>query len=141
MYQSKTKNFSKHYITAVYKTCLDIVEFNSISNAKQNTKKMLQDIAQDSNAPADYFDKLIDEYAITIEAEAKDIVEFYYDCSRNTLLKINKRQRKEDYINQVGKIYKAVADYLNNENVRFNEDFEIVLGLLHYELHVKSLFS
>jgi len=138
MNKLKVTNFIKHYINAVFKTCLEIVEFNTIKSASQNTKAMLQNIAEDSDAPIDHFDELIDEYTITIAADAEDIVRFYLDCSKNTLLKINKRQKKEDYITQTSKIYKVIADYLNREDVKFNEGFEIVFGLLHYELHIEK---
>ncbi len=137
----KVTNFIKHYINAVFKTSLEIVVFNTIKSARLNTKTMLRSIAQDSKAPVDYFDELVDEYTITISVDAEDIVRFYQDCSNNTLLKINKRQRKENYINQASKVYKAVADYLHNENVRSNEGFEIVLGLLHYELNIEYQYK
>ncbi|MBA6304923.1 hypothetical protein [Colwellia sp. MB02u-14] len=135
MRKSKTPNFTKHYVCAVFKTCLDIIELNTISSAKKHTKKMLQDTAIDSDQDASFFDSEIDEFTSTIAAEAKDIVEFYLDCRDNTLLKINLRQREQDYLNQISKIYKTVAEFVG---AKFNEDFELSLALLHYELHVKK---
>jgi len=133
----KVTNFIKHYINAVFKTSIEIVVFNTIKSARLNTKTMLSSIAQDSKAPVDYFDELVDEYTITISADAEDIVRFYRGCSKNTLLKINKGQRKEDYITQASKIYKVIVEHLNEENIKFNQGFEIVLGLLHYEFHIE----
>jgi hypothetical protein len=136
MNKLKVTNFIKHYINAVFKTCIEIVEFNTIKSASQNTKTMLQSIAEDSGAPIDHFDELIDEYTATISADAEDIVKFYRDCANSTLLKIDKRQKKEAYITQASKIYKVIVEHLNEENIAFNEGFEIVLGLLHYELNI-----
>lgn len=133
----KVTNLIKHYINAVFKTSLEIVEFNTIKSASQNTKTMLQSIAEDSGAPIDHFDELIDEYTATISADAEDIARFYQDCSNNTLLKINKRQRKEVYITQASKIYKVIAGYVDKGDVQLNDGFETILGLLHFELHIQ----
>lgn len=138
MYKSKTPNLSKHLLNAIYKTALDIIKLNTISSARQNTKKMLQDTAIDSNVKDDFFDELIDDFTMDITAFANEIAEFYFDCTDNTLLRINKRQKKQDYLNQLSKIYKTVAEFVG---AKFIQDFELVLAQIHYELNVEKKYA
>lgn len=131
------ENFDPHYIAAIYKTALAALRCENYKNMSyQASKTFLLDLAEDNNVPSNFFDCEFTMLHDNVLLEAIDIVTFYTEVADNTLLKVNKKLKKDEYVKQVASVYKAIAE-LTSWNTKLDEYCNVVLGMLHYELYAK----
>ena len=132
----KLKNFRLHYNAAIYEVALAILKSNLSKSVVNNVcRSFLNNLSKDNGVSSSFFDSELFMVKKNMLLEATDISKFYQKVASNTLLTINKKQKKSEYIAQSAKIYKAVATHTNRDKVLVHE-FEEILGMLHYELNV-----
>ncbi len=132
----KLKNFRLHYNAAIYEVALAILKFgNPITEINNVCRRFLDNLSVENDVPSNFFNSELFILRKNILLEAIDISTFYQEVASNTLLSINKKQKKSEYIAQSARIYKAVAAHTNWDKMLVH-DFEEILGMLHYEINV-----
>lgn len=132
----KLKNFRLHYNAAIYEVALTILKLGySKSVVNKVCRCFLNNLSKDNGVSSSFFDSELFMVKKNILLEAIDISTFYQEVASNTLLSINKKQKKSKYVAQSARIYKAVATHTNWDKMLVH-DFEEILGILHYELNV-----